>query len=236
MATLELRAEKIEATIAQLEKRIDERFPGRGLSRVCAELHAIAKTDREKMRWRKRPNLWIRASVALIIMAGLAGTVWAIYIIRNFRIDAETFSALEGAEAIFNIVALVGAAIWFLLNLENVWRREAILGDLHELRSIAHVVDMHQLTKDPTRSATGHEDTASSPKNRLTQYELERYLDYCSEMLALTGKLAALYMQDTRDPVVIQTVDEIENLTTNLSRKIWQKIVMLRPASSGLAN
>lgn len=235
MATLELRAEKIEATIAQLQKRIEERFPGRGLPRVCAELHAIAKTDREKMRWRKRPNLWIRASVALIIMAGLAGTVWAIYTIRNFRIDAETFSALEGAEAIFNIVALVGAAIWFLLNLENVWRREAILGDLHELRSIAHVVDMHQLTKDPTRSATGHEDTASSPKNRLSQYELERYLDYCSEMLALTGKLAALYMQDTRDPVVIQTVDEIENLTTNLSRKIWQKIVMLRPGANGLA-
>ena len=232
MPTLSLRSEKIEQTIEQLHNRIEERFPGRGLARVCAELRDIARTDREKMRWRKRPNLWIRASVGVIIILGLGGMVWAVDSLMHLRIDAEAFSALEGAEAIFNIVALVGAAIWFLLNLESVWRREAVLGDLHELRSIAHVVDMHQLTKDPTRSTKGHTDTKSSPKNRLTPYELERYLDYCSEMLALTGKLAALYMQDTRDPVIIQTVDEIENLTTNLSRKIWQKIVMLRPGDT----
>lgn len=236
MATLSLESEKIEKTIVKLHNRIEERFPGRGLSRLCAELLSIARTDREKMRWRKRPNLWIRSSVGLIILLGLAGAAWAITGLMNLRVDAEALSALEGAEAIFNIVALVGAAIWFLLNLESVWRREAVLEDLHELRSIAHVVDMHQLTKDPTRSATGHEDTASSPKNRLTHYELERYLDYCSEMLALTGKLAALYMQDTRDPVIIQTVDEIENLTTNLSRKIWQKIVMLRPGSDSIVS
>ena len=47
-------------------------------------------------------------------------------------------------------------------------------------------------------------------------------------MLALTGKLAALYMQDVRDPVIIDTVSEIEDLTGNLSRKIWQKIMILR--------
>jgi hypothetical protein len=31
-----------------------------------------------------------------------------------------------------------------------------------------------------------------------------------------------------RDPVIIQAVNEIEELTTNLSRKIWQKIMILR--------
>jgi hypothetical protein len=59
------------------------------------------------------------------------------------------------------------------------------------------------------------------------EFELMRYLDYCSEMLALTGKLAALYMQDMRDPVIIEAVNEIEDLTTSLSRKIWQKIMIL---------
>ena len=54
-----------------------------------------------------------------------------------------------------------------------------------------------------------------------------RYLDYCSEMLSLTGKLAALYMQNMRDPIVIESVNEIEDLTTSLSRKIWQKIMIL---------
>jgi hypothetical protein len=50
-------------------------------------------------------------------------------------------------------------------------------------------------------------------------------------MLSLTGKLAALYMQDMRDPVIIETVTEIEDLTTSLSRKIWQKIMILQQAS-----
>jgi hypothetical protein len=30
-----------------------------------------------------------------------------------------------------------------------------------------------------------------------------------------------------RDPVVLDAVDGIENLTTGLSRKIWQKIAIL---------
>jgi hypothetical protein len=65
----------------------------------------------------------------------------------------------------------------------------------------------------------------------MSELELLRYLDYCSEMLSLTGKLAALYMQDMRDPVIIETVTEIEDLTTSLSRKIWQKIVILQQSS-----
>jgi hypothetical protein len=56
---------------------------------------------------------------------------------------------------------------------------------------------------------------------------LIRYLDYCSEMLSLTGKIAALYAQNFRDAVVLSAVNELENLTTGLSRKIWQKIMIV---------
>ena len=86
---------------------------------------------------------------------------------------------------------------------------------------------MHQLTKDPTQLWKGYQSTASSQVHDMTEFELIRYLDYCSEMLSLTGKLAALYMQDMRDPVIIESVNEIEDLTTSLSRKIWQKIMVL---------
>ena len=61
----------------------------------------------------------------------------------------------------------------------------------------------------------------------MSPFELIRYLDYCSEMLSLTSKLAALYAQNLPDPVVIDTVNEIESLTTNLSQKIWQKITIV---------
>ena len=69
--------------------------------------------------------------------------------------------------------------------------------------------------------------TDSSPTRRMTQFELGRYLDYCSEMLSLTGKVAALYVQQFDDGVALQAVNEIEDLTTGLSRKIWQKLMIV---------
>jgi len=56
---------------------------------------------------------------------------------------------------------------------------------------------------------------------------LSRYLDYCSEMLSLTGKIAALYVQTYDDGVALAAVNEVEGLTTGLSRKIWQKLMIL---------
>jgi hypothetical protein len=46
-------------------------------------------------------------------------------------------------------------------------------------------------------------------------------------MLALIGKLAALYGERMRDAVVIEAVNDLENLTTGLGRKIWQKITII---------
>lgn len=226
-----LNAEKIEQTIETLQKRIEERFPGRGLSKLCGELLTIAREDRQKMSWRQRPNLWLRSGVGVTFAAAVIALVWSIMSLsaQRIEVEVEAFSIIQGIEAVLNVVALAGAAIWFLLNLESNMRRDQVLADLHELRSIAHVVDMHQLTKDPTVLASTYTGTASSDHTpKMSSFELVRYLDYCAEMLALTGKLAALYMQDVRDPVIIETVSEIEDLTGNLSRKIWQKIMILR--------
>jgi hypothetical protein len=46
-------------------------------------------------------------------------------------------------------------------------------------------------------------------------------------MLSLVGKLAALYAQSNSDSVVLQAVNDIETLTNGISRKIWQKIMIL---------
>ena len=73
---------------------------------------------------------------------------------------------------------------------------------------------------------------ASSPKESLTPAELTRYLDYCSEMLSLIGKLAALYVQRFDDPVALAAVNDVEQLTNGLSRKIWQKISIINTAQS----
>jgi len=123
-----------------------------------------------------------------------------------------------------NLTVLVGAALLFATTLDDRIRRRRSLRELHVFRSIAHVIDMHQLTKDPSSILGEGLPTEASPERTMNRFELTRYLDYCSEMLSLTSKLAALYAQVLPDAVVIDAVNEIENLTANFSRKIWQKI------------
>lgn len=101
-----------------------------------------------------------------------------------------------------------------------------VLTALHELRAVAHIVDMHQLTKDPHPLLAVH-GTASSPERNLSPFELGRYYDYCSELLSMIAKLAALYVQGLNDGQITAAVDEIENLCTGLSRKIWQKAMLI---------
>ena len=49
-------------------------------------------------------------------------------------------------------------------------------------------------------------------------------------MLSLTSKVAAIYVERFDDPVVLTTVNDLQALTTGLSQKIWQKIMILDTA------
>ncbi len=228
MAYRTLNADQIENTLVQLQARIAERFPERGISRLCAELVSISQQERGRRNQTRRPNILLRTSIGMVVGAGIAGIALLIFRIATMNLAGDAFSALQGLDLLVNLFVLAGAAVWFLLNLESRMRREAVLRDLHELRSIAHVVDMHQISKDPPALEEGYQPAGEAAVAAMSDAHLLRYLDYCSDMLALTGKLAALYMQDVQDPVIIQTVNEIESLTGNLSRKIWQKVMVLR--------
>ena len=91
-----------------------------------------------------------------------------------------------------------------LLRAEQGIKRKRVFRDLHGLRSLIHVIDMHQLTKDPNVLSAGYRPTAKSPQRITDRLELAAYLDYCSEMLSITGKVAALFAQSVNDEVVIE--------------------------------
>lgn len=212
---------RILETLERLRDRIDARFPNYGIGRVCRELIDTARFTTEKAARLAAPNWPLRAAVGLIIVAG----VWAQFEAAELLHleDVETnIGLLQSLEAAVNLLILFGGAAWFLMTLEERFKRQRALDALHQLRSMAHVIDMHQLTKDPTALLQER-----APPRQMTKFELTRYLDYCAEMLSLIGKLAALYADRMRDPVVIEAVTEIENLTTGLARKIWQKITLI---------
>ena len=222
-----LNAEQILKTLRRLEQRIAERFPERGLLSICRELLAIGEEAQARSMTIAKPNLLLRAAVYLAIAAALAGLLVIGFSVNLQVGTAEIFNVFQGIEAAANIVVLLGAALFFLISLETRIKRSRTLADIHIFRSIAHVIDMHQLTKDPSVVLGDGPATQSSPQRTMNRYELSRYLDYCSEMLSLTSKLAALYAQNLPDPVIIEAVNEIERLTTNLSNKVWQKITIL---------
>jgi hypothetical protein len=221
---------RIIDTLRLLRARIDERFPGSGLAMLAGDLLVVADDSVARLTRIMRPNLPIRIGVGLLlaaILALLARLVSGVHV----QVMISDFGAfLQVLDAAKNVVLFLGAAVFFLVTLESRIKRRRALRSVRELRAVAHLVDMHQLTKDPDRIAEHGEATASSPGLAMTAYQLSRYLDYCAELLALTSKIAALYAQNFDDPVVLGAVDEVETLTTGLSGKVWQKIVVLNHA------
>lgn len=229
---LQLDPRSVTTSIGVLAQRVEERFPGAGLAEVGRELLGVARQARERSTAIAKPNLLLRGAVLLllgVIAAGLLSTAFALEMPNDGFNLVDFVMVLESG---INDVVLIAAAVFFLVTLDNRLQRRRGLKAIHELRSIAHVIDMHQLTKDPERVLSDAANTAHSPKRTMSVGELGRYLDYCSEMLSLTGKVAAMYVSEFDDPVLLAAVNDVETLTTGLSRKVWQKLALLRRAAA----
>jgi hypothetical protein len=232
---LRLDPNQIIETVEVLSKRISERFPDANLNRVCESLLEVAKQAQVRSHAIDRPMYALRLTT-LVFMAAVISTFTFVY--SQFRLE-DTHPSLEEllqmCDAGFQTLVLIGATIVFLLTLESRVKRRRCLKAIHELRSIAHIIDMHQLTKDPDRLILPGPNTKSSPLRSMSAFELTRYLDYCIEMLSLAGKIAALYIQRFEDPEAVSAVNDLEDLTSGLSRKIWQKIMVLPSVASELS-
>ena len=222
---------QIGQTLRRLRDRIAERFPGSGLSNVAGELVSLSDEAFDCVAYLQKPNWPIRAAVGIVIatMVVVVG-LGALSIRLSSRVNSVS-ELVQTLDASINDIVFLGIAIFFLVTVEARLKRRKALGSLQQLRSVVHIVDMHQLTKDPERLMSPRENTPSSPERPMSAPDLGRYLDYCSELLALTSKIAALFVQQFNDPVVLSTVNEVETLVTGLSGKIWQKITLLDRAA-----
>lgn len=222
-----LRADRILETAEQLHRRVAERFPGSGLAGLAAELRQVASEAVARGERIRRPNRLLRAGVFVVLAAAallFAGALREVRVTADLR-DLPTLA--QFLDSTMAVVVVGGAGVLFLMTLETRLKRGRALAAVHELRALSHIIDMHQLTKDPDRVLHAGPDTASSPKRVLTPFELGRYLDYCTEMLSLVGKIGALYVQAFPDRAALDAVDQIEGLTTGLAGKISQKINIL---------
>jgi hypothetical protein len=230
-----LDAARVLATIERLQRRIAARFPERGLCRVAGELVTVASqvadsasSSRQRLR---RIRFFSRLVSALVVVATFVALLLTL---RDAVLNGPdlSFEWLPLIETTINDIVFAAIAVYFVYALPNRLERSYLLRQLHRLRSLAHIVDMHQLTKDPERLRPDFDATRESVDPHLGRDGMEHYLDYCSEMLSLVGKIAALCAEESQDAVILDMVSTIETLTTGMSRKIWQKISLLPDSGS----
>ena len=214
------------STVARLEARIRARFDGRHLADVAAQLSSLVEQIGVQNPATRRRIRTTRVASRVLMVVLVIGAIAAFAAAANRDLERQ-LDWLPLIESAVNDLVFAGIAVFFLWSLPERLHRAELLAQLHRLRSLAHVIDMHQLTKDPERLRPGFSPTPQSPPLALELADLEHYLDYCSEMLSLVGKSAALVAEESRDAVVLETVGGIETLTTNLSTKIWNKIGVL---------
>ncbi len=222
-----LQPEMVVGTVELLEKRITERFPDASLREVAAELTVMAREAAERAHHISRPNIPLRVVQCLLVTSGLALATWFAWRVQPSDDIYKVSGFAQTMDGLISCLAAIGAMSLFVFSWELRFKRRQALKALHELRSMAHIVDMHQLTKDPEPLLLGGPPTPSSPERTLTPFELGRYLDYSSEMLSIISKTAAIYVQEFPDAVALDAVDEITSLTNGLTRNIWQKIMLL---------
>ena len=213
-----------------------EQFPQRHLAEVATEVGEVIRRI-ERQASENAPVLRFvylasRVTIVLLVASSSSRCVQAVRTGSAQVGPSRAIDWLQYVESGVNDVVFAGIAIFFLVTMPARVRRRRSLETLHRLRSLAHIVDMHQMSKSPEKLLPRWEG-GQADQGSLTRAELGRYYDYCSELLTIVSKAAALCAEQSTDPVVLDTVSEIEVLTTGMSRKIWQKISLLHLAQQG---
>ncbi len=219
--------EKLLATIAIVRHRVMKVFPDSGLREVSGEVEAAARHVLHEGEQLRRPLWKMRLLIATGILALISAPVAVGYFL-NFDRTFETLADfMQATDAGFNVLLLMAGGVAFLISTENRVKRTRALRSLNQLRSLAHVIDMHQLSKDPGMGHLALDEPRPlrrRPRVVRTDTDLWFYLSFCSDLLAVLGKLAAWYADFMTDRSVLQTVNGIENLCSDTSRKVWQKM------------
>ena len=217
-------------TARRLCDRIHARFPDRGIHRVAQELVALTEQVADTSAGTRRRSRLVRATsrstIGVVVLIALVAFGFAVESAFTEAPD-NGLDWLPLIESAVNDIVFVAIAVVVLHSLPQRVQRSDLLAKLHRLRSLAHIIDMHQLTKEPESLRDALLNSADDPDADLTPEQVEYYLEYCTELLSLVGKAAALCAEESQDDVVLNTVSTIETLTMGMSRKVWQKITVL---------
>ncbi len=223
--------ERIVESLRMLSDRVHSRFPDRGLARHVEWFVDYAGRVLPAGESNLKAPKVVRAASWIGGVAVTAALFSPIYFVRRIDGMDQLPVFLGSLDALVTVLAATVGGFYTMRSIEHEFVRRQALAGLHTLRSFAHVTDMLQVTKSPTQILFPGSEPADGvviqSGLRDDAASLSHYLTYCSELYALTAKVAALYGEWTSDTVVLSAVDDIEDLCANLESKTTQKILLL---------
>jgi|SRR5208283_4426580 len=220
-----LNKDELLKTAEGLARDIDRQFSASGLTAVAAEVVKVTQEAMVRAERIRRPNILLRLGLVLLVVIAVVGVV--VYLkshegeLKPLELFFKLLDATKGSAAFLAAVAI------FLVTLEFRLKRWRALQAIHELRAMAHIIDMHQLAKNPERFALALEPIQVSGRT-MSPDQMAQYLHLCTELLAIVSKIGQLYVQDFPDATALAAEDQFEGLATGLSSKIWQKLMILQ--------
>jgi hypothetical protein len=221
-----LTAGKIADACEALADRIHERLPGRGIDGHARHLAEHAR------RLVTTGSARITAPVILRVVSWIGGIAASLLLLSPLWFVRRTDGIdvlpefLQSLDAFITVLAATVAGFFTMRSVEHGVCRRRALGELHALRNFAHVTDMLQISKSPTRLLFPLAPTRFTPTDD-DAVSMSRYLAYCGELYALIAKLAVLHGEWTSDATVLSAIDDLETLCSSLENKATQKILLL---------
>jgi len=228
----QLQPDKILTTVRRLHVRIRQHFPDAGLTMVAAEFTNVVEGADARIREIYAKSLWLRAVVVCFLAAIVALVVWFLLTwvedrSHSLEVAKDVGGLVQAFESFLGAAFFLSAGAVSVATLERRRIRSRVVRAIQELRAMAHIVDLHQLQKDPEQFLVEREVGDAHKHVELSVFQMARYLDYCTEILSLVGNVAVIYAQPSNDPTVHEAADDLQQLAGNLANKMWQKIMIL---------
>lgn len=219
---------QLAETCAALADRIHATFPGRGIDRHAQWFADHAERILAEGRRAIEAPAWLRriTDIGGIVAVTLLIVTSFLCVRRVGDID-NLPTYLSSLDAFFTVLAATVAGGFTMRSIRHRVEQNRALSELNKLRSFAHVTDMLQVSKCPTRllyrESTGESDISDDAEVR----RMSEYLAYGAEMQSITAKVAAVYGDWISDAVVHAAIDDIERLCADLENKSLQKVLLL---------
>ena len=220
---------QIVSTAERLLRRSRERFPEAGLNELLSELLETSEASHGAVAKASRPAWWLRVILVACLVGFTSFLLWVSRLVRSSDDIMNVTVLVQTIWACVELLAVFGGSVVVMFSAEGKLRRRPLIKILSELRSLAHIIDLHQMPLLPPDLRSSLPPTASSPVSGSSMEAalLARYLGYSVEALGLVGLLSAYCAQDVSDQKVLDLAEQTENLALGLSQKITNKIGMV---------